>query len=152
MKCERCFRDAVTFHGVGCVTHGYCQFHRCCAACGLPISWVSGVPGTCQCKRPVERNDYVLWKREHRAKVSIRSVSTFTRWLLWTMEYEIAGIEPGSKLWEESSLVRTRPGAFFWRVHRLLRRISKMAPDERYEASIGPCTRDKNRRAIGSDA
>lgn len=152
MKCEKCLREAVTFHGVDGVTHGYCQFHRCCAACGLPMSWVTGIKDTCQCKKPVERQDYLSWKRDHRTKVSIRSVNTFTKWLLWTMEYEIAGIEPGSRLWEESSRVRTRPGAFFWRVYLLLYRISRMRPDERYEASIGPSTRDKNRLAIGSDA
>jgi hypothetical protein len=29
-----CSKDAVTFHGVSTVTHGYCDEHRCCANCG----------------------------------------------------------------------------------------------------------------------
>lgn len=37
MKCHRndCEQIAVDLHGIGMVTHGYCEEHRTCRGCGL---------------------------------------------------------------------------------------------------------------------
>jgi len=56
MKCSNfnCEKEAVTFHGVMRITHGYCESHRCCAVCGLPVD------GECDCASgPTERKEYI---------------------------------------------------------------------------------------------
>lgn len=59
MKCNRCEKDAVTFHGISMVTHGYCEEHRCCKVCGLGIKF-------CECKFPTERPEYLEWLNSNR--------------------------------------------------------------------------------------
>jgi len=57
MKCEKCDKDAVTFHGVMTVTHGYCEKHRCCYRCGLHIT-------DCKCKEGhLERPEYIEYRK-----------------------------------------------------------------------------------------
>jgi len=57
MKCAvtGCDKDAVTFHGVTCTTHGYCEEHRCCYVCGRHIT-------ECRCATPMERPEYIQYK------------------------------------------------------------------------------------------
>ncbi len=33
-----CGQEAITFHGVSTITHGYCAKHRCCAKCGNAVT------------------------------------------------------------------------------------------------------------------
>jgi len=50
-----CGQEAITFHGVSTVTHGYCAMHRCCAKCGSTIN-------ECKCKDGhTERKEFVEW-------------------------------------------------------------------------------------------
>ena len=51
---NKCLKDAVTFHGVTTITHGYCYEHRCCAACGGRINPDENST-RCRCRVPTER-------------------------------------------------------------------------------------------------
>lgn len=70
MKCNRCEKDAVTFHGVAIVTHGYCEDHRCCKVCGLPVI-------SCDCEYgPTERPEYKVTKEGQPPKVDFRMLDS----------------------------------------------------------------------------
>ncbi len=67
MECydRDCKKDAVTFHGVNLLTHGYCEEHRCCAKCGLRVN-------KCDCKsgKHTEREDYLQYKASNNITIS----------------------------------------------------------------------------------
>lgn len=145
MKCEKCDKEAVTFHGVSTVSHGYCEDHRCCAKCGLQIH-TTGVTGhTCTCKVPTEREDYLQWKRAHRAPMTSPVEANYR----YRGKVETLAYERGSRMYKDIQEALTAPGPFRIWFHLTMRQYCKMGQDARYHFGINAATMSENIRRVG---